>query len=503
VNERSDQELLRDYAERRSEAAFSELVRRHVDLVYSAALRMVWRSHLAQDVTQKTFVALAQNARQLTNRPVLSGWLHRTAQNLAGKTVRTDVRRRAREQEAAVMNELLAESGTDVPPDWREIAPHLDAALGELSEPDRDALMLRYFERKSAREMAQALGISDEAAQKRVNRAVERLRELFAKRGITVGASGLVLAISANAVQAAPLGIVATITAASAVSGAAACISASTATKAIAMTTLQKTLAATAIAVFAGAGIYEAHEAAQLRSQVQTLRQQQAPLAEQIQQLQRERDDATNRVLDLFAENTRLRTNPNDSELLKLRSEVARLQRDSKELNELKYSQLPIDTNSIEVAANLWVSRAAILKNWIEQHPEERIPEFQYLRDCDWLDAVRHSNMQGPYASGNEAPDLRDRAKEQFAHLMENALRRFVEEHNGDLPSEISQIIPYFSEPVSVEILGSYQLLHTGKLADVPPKSSIVADVSPPHGKNDWRRMMIRTDDWVWTRRDQ
>jgi len=269
------------------------------------------------------------------------------------------------------------------------------------------------------------------------------------------------------------------------------------------MTTLQKTLAATAIVVFVGAGVYEAQQAARLRGQVRTLLQQQAPLAEQIRQLQRDRDDATNRVLDLLAENTRLRTNPNESELLKLRSEVARLKRDSNELNELKYSQLPIDTNSIEVAANLWVSRAAILKNWIEQHPEERNPEFQFLRDYDWLDAVKHSNMQGPYAPGNEAPGLRDRAKEQFAHLMENALRRFVEKHNGDLPSEISEVIPYFSEPVSAEILDSYQLLHTGKLADVPPKSSLVADISPPHDRNDWRRMMIRTDDWVWTRRDQ
>src|SRR6266581_674620 len=102
----TDQQLLRDYSEHRSEAAFAELVGRHVDLVYSAALRMVRDAHLAEDVTQGTFVALAQNAWQLTDRPVLSGWLHRTAQNLAANVVRTDVRRRAREQEAAAMNEL-------------------------------------------------------------------------------------------------------------------------------------------------------------------------------------------------------------------------------------------------------------------------------------------------------------------------------------------------------------------------------------------------------------
>src|SRR6266705_588129 len=117
----TDQQLLRDYTERRAEAAFAELVRRHVDLVYSAALRMVRDAHLAQDVTQGVFVALAQNSRGLKDRPVLSGWLHRTAQNLAANAVRSDVRRRAREQEAAAMNGLHEPNAV-----WEHIAPHLD-----------------------------------------------------------------------------------------------------------------------------------------------------------------------------------------------------------------------------------------------------------------------------------------------------------------------------------------------------------------------------------------
>jgi len=211
VNSLTDQQLLRDYSGRRSEAAFSELVRRRVDLVYSAALRMVRDPHLAEDVTQGVFVALARNARQLTEHPVLSGWLHRTTQNLAAKAVRSDVRRRAREQEAAAMNELLSAQPEVV---WEQIAPHLDEALGQLGEADRDALLLRYFEGKSARAMAQTLGMSEDAAQKRVSRAVKRLREFFAKRGITVGASGLVVVITAHAIQAAPIGLAATISSA-------------------------------------------------------------------------------------------------------------------------------------------------------------------------------------------------------------------------------------------------------------------------------------------------
>ena len=216
MNHQTDHELLLEYAERQSEAAFAELVRRHVDLVYSAAVRMVRDASLAKDVTQSVFLALAQNARSLGNCAVLSGWLHRAARNLAVKAIRSDVRRRAREQEAAAMNELSS-AAADAP--WEHIEPHLDAAIEELSQGDRDALLLRYFERKSAPEMAQLLGISDEAAQKRVSRAVERLREFFAKRGVTVAASGLVIVISAHAVQAAPAGLTAAISTAAALGG--------------------------------------------------------------------------------------------------------------------------------------------------------------------------------------------------------------------------------------------------------------------------------------------
>ena len=323
VDNQTDQQLLRDYTGRRSEAAFAELVRRHVDLVYSAALRMVRDPHLAQDVTQAVFVALAQNAARLTDRPVLSGWLHRTAQNLAANTVRSTVRRRAREQEAAAMNELLAHESDAL---WEHIAPHLDAALGELAEPDRDVLLLRYFEPKSAREMALTLGVSEEAAQKRVTRAVERLREFFVKRGVTIGAGGLVVLISANAVQAAPAGLAVAISAAAVLAGTSIATTATvTAAKAIAMTTLQKTLITAALAAAVGAGIYEAHQAADLRSQVQTLQQEPpSPPADQISQLRQELADTTARLTALRQENEQLRQSAAD--LPRLRGELTRLE---------------------------------------------------------------------------------------------------------------------------------------------------------------------------------
>ena len=336
MNTRTDHDLLQDYAEHRSEAAFTELVRRHVDLVYSAALRMAGDSHHAQDVTQGAFIALAQNAGQLTSHPVLSGWLHRTAQNLAANVVRANVRRQAREQEAATMNQLLADSGTGVPPVWSDIAPHLDAALGELNDAERDAVLLRYFEKKSAAEMAQILGTSDDAAQKRVSRAVEKLREFFSKRKITVGAGSLGILISANAVQSAPIGLAAAISAATFAGTAVSTSTAIATTKIIAMTTLQKTFVAVTVAALAGTGIYQAKQAYDARAEVQSLQQQQAPLAEQIQQLQSALNDATNQLAGLVAENAQLKSNSNEMKLMKLRGEVTLLRRDSQELAQLK-----------------------------------------------------------------------------------------------------------------------------------------------------------------------
>jgi len=322
VNGRTDQELLRDYAERREEAAFAEFVRRHVDFVYSAALRMVRDGHLAEDVTQGVFVACAQNARQLSSHGVLLGWLHRTAQNLAANTVRSEVRRRAREQEAMAMHELISPA---VDANWENIAPQLDQALGELSEADRDALWLHFFLRKSAREIGKTLGISDEAAQKRVSRAVERLRELFAKRGVTVGAGGLAVALAANGVQAAPFGLAAAITGASLAGTAVVSTATVTATaiKIMAMTTLQKTLFTAALVAAVGTGVYQMREASALRQQVQALAQQQAPLAELNQQLTRERDETSAQLAALREEMAGLRQAA--AELPRLRGEVTRL----------------------------------------------------------------------------------------------------------------------------------------------------------------------------------
>ena len=233
----SDLQLLERYTRQHAEDAFAEIVRRHLDLVFSAALRQVRSPQLAEEVAQSAFTDLARQAHRLAPDTVLSAWLYQVTRRTAIDVVRREARRQAREQVACELNAMNTPAA-----DWTHIEPLLDEAMQELEDTDRAAVLLRYFENKSLREVGQTLGTNDDAARKRVSRAVERLREFFAKRGVTVGASGLVALISANAVQAAPAGLAVTISTAAALAGTTLATTATaTATKAIVMTTLQKT----------------------------------------------------------------------------------------------------------------------------------------------------------------------------------------------------------------------------------------------------------------------
>jgi preprotein translocase subunit SecD len=225
-------------------------------------------------------------------------------------------------------------------PDWGRLCPILDEAISGLNEADHDALVLRFFKNQDLRSVGLALGVSDDTAQKRIARALDKLREYLAHHGITTTGAALAMVISANAVQTAPAGLAATISTAAVLAGTA--VHASTviaATKAIAMTTLQKTLITATVAATVGTGIYEAHQASTLRSQNQTLQQQQATLTEKIAQLKSDNEGLANRVAQ--ANRSPSLTSERLRELLRLRGEVGVLRRQQRELQQAAAQSQP------------------------------------------------------------------------------------------------------------------------------------------------------------------
>jgi len=198
-----DSTLLRQYAENNSDEAFAALVTLHINLVYSVALRQVGNPHAAEEITQAVFIILAKRAAQLRHDKALSSWLFQTTRLTANNFVRSETRRHRREEEA-YMQSVLDESGTEV---WPRIAPLLDSAVADLREKDRQAIVLRFYEGRNLREVGLALGASEDAAEKRVNRALEKLRNFFSKRGVSSTTAIIAGTISANSVQAAPVAL--------------------------------------------------------------------------------------------------------------------------------------------------------------------------------------------------------------------------------------------------------------------------------------------------------
>src|SRR4051812_6572858 len=224
-----DSELLRRYAHSHTEEDFAELVRRHLNLVYSAALRQVnGDAHLAQDVTQLVFADLARKAESLASHRVLAGWLFTSTRFAAAKAVRGERRRHAREAEAQLMQELLLPNDPDAQLDWARVRPVLDDVLGELSDSDREAILLRFFEGRDFASVGAQLSVNDNTARMRVERALDKLRALLERRGVTSTSAALATVLANQAVVAAPAGLIATVTGA-AIAGAGATVAAGTA----------------------------------------------------------------------------------------------------------------------------------------------------------------------------------------------------------------------------------------------------------------------------------
>jgi RNA polymerase sigma factor (sigma-70 family) len=201
-----DMQLLSKYVHERDEKAFAELVSRHTSWVFSVCRRRVGDRSLAEDVTQAVFIVLAAKASSLPPTTVLAGWLTRTAQYASADAIKRQRRRRYHEAKAAVMQTRADDQTTSHGPS--ELLARVDASIARMSQRDRDALALRFYQQMSLADVGQTLGLSEEAAKKRVSRAVDRLRAMLGVRG-TAGLSAMALAgmLTTSTVEAAPTGL--------------------------------------------------------------------------------------------------------------------------------------------------------------------------------------------------------------------------------------------------------------------------------------------------------
>jgi RNA polymerase sigma factor (sigma-70 family) len=443
-----DNALLRDYARTGEETAFAALVERHVGLVYSAALRQVRDPQHAQDVTQAVFIALARKAARLARHPALSGWLLQTTRYAANAHIRSATRRAKREREAI----MQSESNDSSPSIWVQLEPHLDEAMASLGATDHAVLAMRYFENKTAAEIGRALKVNEEAARKRANHALEKLRKFFSKRGLTLSAGAIAAVISANATHAAPAGLKAAILSSAALSGSGA-LGTLGITKTLTMTTLQKVLIGTALVAAVGTGVYEANRASTFQVQLRTL-QRQPPAAKSQNEPSRQQFDAMSQRLDeagrqlaaLEAENEKLRQDAKD--VYRLRGEVRQLR-----ANESESTNDPVSAE-----AKRMLARVNQLKERLRQTPGAEIPEFQYLSTRDWLNAAnRDLNTDKDYLRAMAS--LRDAAEGTFSSTaLQPAVRKFEQTNPGQFPTDINQLKPYFDPPVDDAILQRWQV---------------------------------------------
>ena len=206
INNASDQELLRRFSQEGADEAFAELVKRHCNLVWAAARRVCGDDELARDVAQSVFTDLARKASRLSSGTSLVGWLHLAACHTATKQIRGETRRTKREQQAMQQTELQVAEAAEARA-AAELQPALDAALAQLPETDRNAVVLRFLAGRSFAEIGATLGTNEDAAQKRVSRALDKLRENFRQRGVDLAAGTVVAAMTLAGTQAAPAGL--------------------------------------------------------------------------------------------------------------------------------------------------------------------------------------------------------------------------------------------------------------------------------------------------------
>jgi RNA polymerase sigma factor (sigma-70 family) len=304
-----DIELLRRYVKDGAQAAFSELVQRNLPFVYSTALRQVGGTHRAEDVVQTVFTDLARKAGSVSRRSDLTGWLYISTCFAAAKLKRTEQRRQIREQ---AVHALQAMPSSDSPAiEWEQLRPILDHALCELSSRDREAVLLRFFKQLPLAAVGRQLGLSEDAARMRIDRTLDKLRRLLARRGITSTSVVLAAALDAQTVIATPVGLAASVTA-SALTGAAATASATGLGVFAFLSTAKITTGLVVAAAILGTGVAVIDSRARTAQSALTVSlQQQAALNAKLGDLENQLQRETQRLQLAEAQNGKLLSEAN------------------------------------------------------------------------------------------------------------------------------------------------------------------------------------------------
>ena len=417
-----DAALLRRYAQDRAEDAFAELVRRHVDGVYSTALRRVGGdTHLAEDVTQQVFVALAQKATSLSHHPVLTGWLYLTTRHESANVVRTEQRRKVREQEAHSMNETVSDSG--LPADWTRVAPVLDDAIDQLGETDRTAVLLRFIGRRSFAEIGNLLRITEDAARMRHERALEKLRVALGRRGITSTSAALGLALANHAVSAAPTLLNATI-ASSVAAATGTAVSVPTITLINFMSTAKLTLTVAGLAVLSGTAAFMYRTTANVQTAGSEAVAKDLPAGLPRLALEAPRKPATSRPV-------------------------------------------VIDQRSSEsIGATESAAKIAELKEVLARLPGQSIPELQLATEGDWYSAV-DGDLKTPEDYRRARTKLRNSASNRFAKIAQPALKAFLKNNDGQFPNDAAQLQPFLEGNPDPAMLRRYRVVPATEIPNV------------------------------------
>jgi RNA polymerase sigma factor (sigma-70 family) len=438
-DERDDRALLGMFLDEHSESAFAEIVQRHIDLVYTVALRQLrGDAHLARDATQGAFCELARNARKLRDHRNLSGWLYNTTRFVASRLIRAESRRSARELAYAMNNNDQSAPAPET--SWNEVENLLDDAMQDLSGSDREAVLLRYFRNESFGAIGAALGSTENAARMRVERALEKLRLALHRRGVTCPASVLSALLAANAISAAPLGLASAISA-PAISAAAAATTTSLVPLLNFMTATKLKTAAVAL-VLTGTTtgwLVAQRNSTQLHSEVSELRrratlQEMAGATDQTRQFAIGQDE----LAQLRAQ---------QSELMRLRAEVTQLRNQVQE-------------------------RAAVPRITANSSPP---PESSPAEE-----------------EAREELKMRGIARMTLSRNWGIAFMHFAEANNGQMPTDFQQAAEFLPElPAEMAPLAGstldYEITFHGRLQDIEnaPQAIIMREKTPFHFKPD------------------